>query len=496
MSFSLSQKKAALILGVVVAFLTAFFVYYSQTASFAWDEGFHILAAQLIAHGKRPYLDFFFPQTPLNTYWNAMWMRWFGDSWKVVHAVAAVETAAAVLLVAHYLNSRFPVVRWRFAAALTGTLLFGLNLLIVQFGSLAQAYSMCLLFLVSAFCVGVVAVERRSLLWSFAAGCLVSGAAASSLLTILAIPVLLLWILLYNREGKRLSKLAGYLVGIVVPFTPVLLLYVQAPKQVFFNVLQFNYRYRAIGWKEVGFHDLDVLTSWVDSSHALLLITLSIFGVLAVRRPEWPSKLRAEFYLCAWLSVIIGVHIATPHPTFERYYLLIVPFLSILSTAGLYGLTERLKPNARPLVPVLLVLLLLFGGLGRTFLHERTAYKWSDLEKLAKQVDKVTPPGAMLWADECIYFLTRRTPPTGMEHENSRKPLPLPSEFLASLHIVPNTVMEKRIQAGVFSTIATCQDDEVVERIGIPKLYAQKVEVAGCTVYWDRVPASPKKATP
>ena len=44
---------------------------YSQTLAFSWDAGYHLLAAQLIAGGRRPYIDFCFPQAPLNAYWNA-----------------------------------------------------------------------------------------------------------------------------------------------------------------------------------------------------------------------------------------------------------------------------------------------------------------------------------------------------------------------------------------------------------------------------------------
>ena len=39
----------------VVAALTAVLVVYSQTYAFAWDEGFHLLTAQLIMNGKTPY---------------------------------------------------------------------------------------------------------------------------------------------------------------------------------------------------------------------------------------------------------------------------------------------------------------------------------------------------------------------------------------------------------------------------------------------------------
>src|SRR6202167_2596268 len=123
----------------VVAVLAALLVVYSQTWSFAWDEGFHLLAAQLIAAGKTPYLDFCFPQTPLNAYWNAGWMRIFGDSWRAVHAVAALLTAGAILLAADFVFVRFRVPAWRLAAALTVALAIGLNGMIVQFGTVGQA---------------------------------------------------------------------------------------------------------------------------------------------------------------------------------------------------------------------------------------------------------------------------------------------------------------------------------------------------------------------
>src|SRR5437870_3893225 len=105
-------------LRAAVALFAAILLAYSQTVAFAWDEGFHLLAAQLIKSGKRPYIDFCFPQTPLNAYWNAGWMPVFGESWHTAHAVAALATACAILLTGSFLLARFPVPRWRLAAAL------------------------------------------------------------------------------------------------------------------------------------------------------------------------------------------------------------------------------------------------------------------------------------------------------------------------------------------------------------------------------------------
>jgi hypothetical protein len=78
---SLRRQKPYVWLCGLVALLSAGLLVYSQTKAMAWDEGFHLLAAQLIKAGKKPYLDFCFPQTPLNAYWNAGWMVIFGDSW-------------------------------------------------------------------------------------------------------------------------------------------------------------------------------------------------------------------------------------------------------------------------------------------------------------------------------------------------------------------------------------------------------------------------------
>jgi hypothetical protein len=48
----------------ICGLVTAILVVYSQTKAFAWDEGFHLLTAQLIGAGKRPYIDWVFSQTP------------------------------------------------------------------------------------------------------------------------------------------------------------------------------------------------------------------------------------------------------------------------------------------------------------------------------------------------------------------------------------------------------------------------------------------------
>jgi hypothetical protein len=200
--------------------LTAGLVVYSQTLAFSLDEGFHLLASQLINRGKTPYLDFCFPQPPLNAYWNAAWMRILGDSWRIPHFFAALLVAGAVILVAEFIFSRFPLPQWRLPCALVGGFMVAVSVPVVQFGTV-QAYGMCLFLSVAAFRVSILSVDRKNLFCPFCAGLLAGAAAASSLLTAPVVPVLLVWILVYDRTANRWIKSAAFLVGTAIPYVPV-----------------------------------------------------------------------------------------------------------------------------------------------------------------------------------------------------------------------------------------------------------------------------------
>src|ERR1019366_1147304 len=176
--FSTGRKqKSYWVLAGTVTLLAGGMLFYSQTDAFAWDEGFHLLTAQLITRGERPYLDFNFSQTPLNAYWNALWIIVFGQSWRTAHAVASVMTALALMLTADFVFTRFPVIRWRFPLALMTALTLGLNVLIVQYGTIGQAYALALFLVVASFRISIEAVDKERISYAIAAGLLSSSAA-------------------------------------------------------------------------------------------------------------------------------------------------------------------------------------------------------------------------------------------------------------------------------------------------------------------------------
>jgi 4-amino-4-deoxy-L-arabinose transferase-like glycosyltransferase len=460
--------------------ITAALLVYSQTVAFAWDEGFHLLAAQLIRSGRRPYADFLFAQTPLNTYWNALLIAMFGASWRPPHAVAAVETAGATVLTSLYVLRRFPVPEWRFILAIATAVLTGLNILVFQFGTIAQAYGLCLLLVVAAFRLAVAAAERQSLALTVLAGLGAGAAAAASLLTAATGPVLLVWLTLRARSGRRIATAAGFAGGALAGLGPVLPFLLRWPRQLIFDVIGYHVFYRQVKWEGWLPHDALLLTDWLDSSQTFIMLGLAIAGLIFLRRSDWDRSVRAEFYLCGWLTVATGLFVATAHPTFRQYFVFAVPFVAIMAVAGWYAIAHRWNR----VWTSALVMAILAGGLGRNLYDESDNMTWASFDEVVRDVNAVTPKGATLAADEQIYFLTGRTPPAGLEWTSGHK-IEIPLERARPLHVLPQSELDREVKQGAFSTYETCYDGEV-DRIGLKKIYAQEKETDDCYVFWDR----------
>jgi hypothetical protein len=477
-----SRKQGLRALYAALALLAAGVLVYSQTMAFHWDEGFHILAAHLIDTGRRPYLDFFFPQTPLNAYWNAAWMGIFGPSWRVVHAVAALATLGSVLLIAQYLFALFPDRRWQPALAFAALALFGLHWRVWEYGTISQAYPLCLLLVVAAFRAAIAAVARTRFGMSALAGVFAGAAAASSLLTVAASVVLLIWMWLNNRAGNRWIKVAAFAAGAAAPFAPVLILLAHGPHQVIFNILKYHTIYRRVAWEGATSHDIGVVTGWVNGSPSLLLVLLAIAGLLSIKKIGFEPPRRSEFRLCLWLAVAIGGENLFAHPTFPQYFVFLIPFLTVLAAIGFYAVAARLADPDRLRAPVIVMLCIAAFCLGNSLYEDRDICTWRQLERVADKVKQVTPKGARLLAPEQVYFLARWPVPSGMEHDDAHKLQFAPAEN-ARLHILPKAEMDQRIKAGDFSTAVLCDDDQISE-LEEWNVYSQKADFQDCTVFW------------
>jgi len=481
--------RSVLIFSGALALISAALLAYSQTMSFVWDEGFHLVAAQLIDSGKNPYIDFCFPQPLLNAYWNAALMRVFGENWRVTHIGATLFVIAAVFLTADFVRRRFPVPNWRLACAITAGCMVGLDVIVMQFGTSAQAYSMALFLSVAGFRTAAASVERRTPLLAFASGLLAGAAASSTLLAAAGVPVLLVWLWVYNRAGNRRSKAAAFLIGCLIPFAPIFWLFAKAPRQTFFNVVQYQALFRRVNWGEATAHDVDVLSDWLTSTQALLMGVLAATGAWFVwKKSTWSRERREEFYLAAWLAIVPGAYIAMAHPTFGRYFVFVIPFMAMLAAAGLYVIGSKLGSPARSFWPAALASTLIVLCLAKQLYDDRDSVQWKDYEKIAQKIKQVTPANGIFMADEVVYFLLDRTPPPGLEFSYSHK-LQLPPEQERLYHIVSEAELKKQVQAGRFSTVEACKD-EIIDSFNLDELFPNSVDISECTIYWGKVNAN------
>jgi Dolichyl-phosphate-mannose-protein mannosyltransferase len=483
---ALDRRTLRILLTTCFTLLAGYLVY-SQTIAFHWDEGFHLLAARLIKSGKSPFLDFCFPQAPLNAYWNALWLWIFGDSWRVTHVVATLVTLGAAVLLIRFLFARFPDSDWRGPAAIVAILLFGLNMLVLQYGSIAQGYAMCVFMIAGALFASAAAVEREQFWMAALAGLFAGAAVSATMLAAASGPVFLLWILIYNQRGTRFAKFLGFAAGALVAFSPMVYLFAKGPRQTWFNLVQYHVAYRRVDWPGAGIHDADILSSWVNRTQGMILALLVLAGILYLRRCLWNRSERAPFILCIWVMLAVGLQNGFAHPTFPQYFIPMAPAMTVLATLGMYSLAARLVVLERPATLITLVSFVFLLGTARGVFDDRDDFTWKKVERSAKKVEEVTPKGGSVLGAEQIYFLTHRPVPEGLEFQFAEK-LDFGAERNALLHIVPRKEIERRISARMYVTDAVCDDNDEIERVDGLGIYAQKADMGECTVFWDLKP--------
>jgi uncharacterized membrane protein len=111
------------------------------------DEGFYLLAAKLVAHGKHPYLDFFFQQMPALPYVYAVWSRVVGLSWTSARMLSVLLSVALGGLLYWHIERLYS----RKTLACLAVLLYALNTLVIAWHSVVKTYALSNLLLFCAY---------------------------------------------------------------------------------------------------------------------------------------------------------------------------------------------------------------------------------------------------------------------------------------------------------------------------------------------------------
>ncbi len=484
--------RGPVLLGSFVAVLWAGLLLYSQTLAWRGDEGFHLLAAQLVAAGKRPYLDFFYQHVPLHIIVTAGWFRLFGDTWRSAHALAALFTGATLLLIAQFVYARTWNPVWKVPAACAAAILIGLHAEVIQTGTVAMGLGQCLFLSTAAFRSAIQAARRDGVSWCFVAGVCAGGAAASSLLAAAVPVILLLWIVHQAPPGSGGRLAVWFITGAVLPFLPLVWLAIEGPGQTWFDVVAYHLYYRqttAGTWVAQFWDDLKTAYEvWLETPQGLMLILLGGLGLLVVAGME-PGEHpeRAEWMLCGWLAGGVGLFLSCTAPLFSHYFILVIPFLSALGTLGLSALGSCLSPEKRPVW--LLCFVTAFFALGLikpTYrLLRGDLQRWSVYDEVAREVNRVTPPAEPVWAfDEFVYFFTHRIPPAGLENVYAQS-LSLPPDLAARVRAVPLAQLESSLTTGRYATAVTESDQDAIARLGLACRYRGQTRIAGYEIFWN-----------
>ncbi len=369
---------------------------FALTHAYIGDESFHLLAAKLVAAGKRPYVDFFYQHPPLFTYLSAALMRVAGSGWRVIHLFSTLLLLGSIIFTTAFARSLFAEQTSAWFCAALMPILIGLNCYVLIFATTGLPFGFCL------FCLSVALYLclRETQKTCIAAGLLAAAAAASNFL---ALPALLVCFFWFWQRGKKHALL--FTAGALCGFSPLLIFFLVWPKQVIFNLIEYHLYYRpSLGWR----FNLHEIAAWFFSIQGatLSLAAVSCFWF----RKDPPVR------LCGAIALALGALAALAKTTSAFYFLLLTPFLAVLAAGAVTELAQRFSRRTN-LIAVGTLALYLVGLLGLKYVWRWEApYTDHLLVKEALEKLESCAPDGNFYAIEAIYFESGQLPPPGMEN--------------------------------------------------------------------------------
>jgi 4-amino-4-deoxy-L-arabinose transferase-like glycosyltransferase len=494
----MNRKTQLAVVAGVLAAVGAFVLVVSQCAYSYGDEGWYLLAAQLVNSGERPYLDFFYQHPPLDLYFTAGWMRLFGETWRSVHAMSAVFLALSTILIGIYVFTRFENRSWKGVLAASVALLFGCNIGL-KMAVLSASYALSIFLVFSAFLLTLRAANKPGF-FAFWPGLFAGLAVATSLLNGAIAPILLIWLAIQLPRGARVKPCSYYLAGVLIAVLPVGWFALHAWRQELFDVVTFHLKYRTLGpkfWrdKNVLFEDLKIYASMLNSTQGLLLIVYALIGFAYVISPkDGNPRFRKELQLCALIVVCLGAYICLARASCSQYFLAVLPFLVILATVGLFAVGTRVCPGL-PAVWVVLAMLGMYefeaakSWREQIFKPERT---WTEDERIGQLINRVIPPGAPIYCnDGAVYAAARRIPPRGLENNYA---FVLPPKVAATVNVLAQPVIDALVAERKFVAVVAWSKEET-ESLHLRELYKEHQVFPTHEMFWDLAETPPQQVT-
>jgi hypothetical protein len=450
----------------ILSFVAGLLLFHSQTYAWYSDEYFHMTAAQLLGAGRRPYLDFFHQHPPFYPGVLALWIWVFGQSWRSAHLLSALLVAGSMVLLVRSVRTLLAGAGWEAFASSAAVLFLGLHSLVPYLGVVSMPYALCFFLTMGAFwCV----LNARP----FGAGLCAGAALSSSLLTTPLPALLFFWHLRSRPMALR------FLAGFALPLAPLAWLFLRDPYAVWFNLVEYHLKHRRYFLDDpTWISNLKVLAWLPLNSQGQLLLALSAGAVIVAYTQQWAR--RREVYLAACCAVALTVFVSSARPTFSDYLILAIPFWSLLAALGLSAMGRLVSLSPRPVLLAPLLVLYLFGPVRYAVRHRGYITHWRKMEELSREVNRVVPPQAYLYAPDPVYFQTGRLPPAGLNNFFSHR-VQVPPDVAARLRIVPQSQLQQWMEEGRFDAAVVWDEDPAVTWLA--KRYVQRAVVQDMIIF-------------
>lgn len=320
-------------------------VFISINRLIARDEGFYIVASELLLHNKLLYKDFFFPQMPLTALFYASCFKIFGTSW----FVARLSTGIIYFLTGYFLFI-FIKKNYSFWFATLSLTLFAIHPMGFAWQSVIKSYAFVNLFLVLIFFIASSIQNlnppepnttanqiktRKNSKKIFTVGFILGLLGLTRLHFLALFPLLLLHI--YKKQNKLSKKdLCLFMLGCSISLSPCLYYFIQAPNSFIFNNLGYHLvRSQAPleGELATKISSLFKLLGLNDSQQVIkyqMIITYLI--PLIFGGYYFLTKLfKREFYFPFLYSLFILILNLIPTPTYLQYHSCMIIFIIIMS---------------------------------------------------------------------------------------------------------------------------------------------------------------------
>ncbi len=384
------------LLGAVALVQAAVFVPAAIWRYVDGDEGYYLLASDLVLGAKLPYRDFMFTQMPLLPYLYGLWTAVLGETWLTARLLSVAFAIALGVLLFDFARRRFGLV-----LAVVGLSLYVFSGLVFAWMPTVKTYAAATFFLFAALAL----VDRRDAAarnaW-VAAGLLLALAVGTRLIFAAAAPAFVWAALRAAEQRARARALKPLATGFALGLVPASLFLVIDPGRFLFD----NVGYHAFRSSEglvgdfrqkarVAENLVGIGTPDGGLPQFMLLLVTAVVAAVSLR------LLRRPFPLSLAIAGLLGVASFLPTPSYPQYFVTLVPFLVV----GILELVAEIRPRiagadapvARAFTGVLAVGLAIYLLLATIDFHRYTRLHSDDrignIERVAAVVDRYTESG-------------------------------------------------------------------------------------------------------